>query len=93
MVPHHTTSPGRYQSLAQAIQPDQTSSRIKHAPTRPRNPIRETKNQWTNIGGWTNDAGLGAVVVSKILDAFFVSLTKSLRVDILLYLRSSLLEN
>jgi len=37
--------------LAQAIQPDQTSSRIKHAPTRPRNPIRETKNQWTNIGG------------------------------------------
>jgi transposase InsO family protein len=27
-----------------AIQPDQTSSRIKHAPTRPRNPIRETKN-------------------------------------------------
>ena len=48
---HHTTSSGRYQYLAQAIQPDQTSSRIKHAPTRPRNPIRETKNQWTNIGG------------------------------------------
>jgi transposase InsO family protein len=40
----HTTSLGRYQCLAQAIQPDQTSSRIKHAPTRPRNPIRETKN-------------------------------------------------
>jgi hypothetical protein len=34
-VPHHTASPGRYQCLAQAIQPDQTSSRIKHAPTRP----------------------------------------------------------
>jgi transposase InsO family protein len=43
-TPHHTTSLGRYQCLAQAIQPDQTSSRIKHAPTRPRNPIRETKN-------------------------------------------------
>ena len=26
---------------------------VKHAPTRPRNPIRETKNQWTNIAGWT----------------------------------------
>ena len=35
----------------QAIQPDQTSSRIKHAPTRPRNLVRETKNQWTNLGG------------------------------------------
>jgi hypothetical protein len=23
------------------------------APTRPRNPIRETKNEWANIGGWT----------------------------------------
>ena len=53
MVSHHTASPGRYQCLAQAIQPDQTSSRIKHAPTRPRNPIRETKNEWANIGGWT----------------------------------------
>ena len=47
----HTTSPGRYQYLAQAIQPDQTSSRIKHAPTRPRNPVRETQNQWANLGG------------------------------------------
>ena len=53
MVPHHTTSPRRYQCLAQAIQPDQTSSCIKHAPTRPRNLIRETKNQWANLGGWT----------------------------------------
>ena len=40
----HTTSPGRYQYLAQAIQPDQTSSRIEHETTRPRNLIRETKN-------------------------------------------------
>ena len=28
---------------------------IEHAPTRPRNLIRETKNQWTNLGGWTSD--------------------------------------
>ena len=56
MVPHHTASPGRYQCLAQAIQPDQTSSRIEHAPTRPRNLIRETKNQWANLGGWTEAA-------------------------------------
>ena len=48
---NHQTSLGRYQCLAQAIQPDQTSSCIEHAPTRPRNLIRETKNQWTNIGG------------------------------------------
>ena len=49
----HTTqtSPSRYQCLAQAIQPDQTSPCPKHAPTRPRNIIRETKNQWTNIVG------------------------------------------
>nr|AOE06771.1 hypothetical protein [uncultured bacterium] len=53
MVSHHTASPGRYQCLAQAIQPDQTSSRIEHATTRPRNLIRETKKQWTNLGGWT----------------------------------------
>ena len=49
----HTASPGHYQCLAQAIQPDQTSSRIEHAPTRPINLIRETKNQWANLGGWT----------------------------------------
>ena len=48
---NHQTSPGRKQRLAQAIQPDQTSSCIKHAPTSPRNPVRETKNQWTNIRG------------------------------------------
>ena len=48
---NHQTSPGRKQRLAQAIQPDQTSSCIKHVPTSPRNPVRETKNQWTNIRG------------------------------------------
>ena len=36
---------GRYQCLAQAIQPDQTSPCPKHETTRPRNLIRETKNQ------------------------------------------------
>ena len=36
---------GRYQCLAQAIQPDQTPSQIEHAPTRTRNLIKETKNQ------------------------------------------------
>ena len=51
MVPHRQTSPGRYQSLAQAIQPDQTSPCPKHAPATTRNPIRETKNQWANLGG------------------------------------------
>ena len=56
MVPHHHTSPGRYQCLAQAIQQDQTSPCPKHETTRPRNPIRENKNQWTNIGGQTGVA-------------------------------------
>ena len=44
-------SPGRYQCLAQAIQPDKILSRIEHAATRTRNLIRETKNQWTNLVG------------------------------------------
>jgi len=61
MVPHRTASPGRYQCLAQAIQPDQTSSRIEHARTRTRNLIRETKNQWANLGGWTTYRGKEAV--------------------------------
>jgi hypothetical protein len=28
-----------------------TDLHFEHAPTRPRNLIRETKNQWTNLGG------------------------------------------
>ncbi|MDA9855827.1 hypothetical protein N9C80_05300 [Paracoccaceae bacterium] len=48
---NHKTSSGRYQCLAPTIQPDQNSSRIAHDTTRPRNLIRETKNQWANLGG------------------------------------------
>ena len=39
----HMTSPGRYQCLAQAIQPDQTSLRIKHAPPAPETLLEKPK--------------------------------------------------
>ena len=35
MVPHHQTSSGRNQCLAQAIKPDQTPSSIEYELTRP----------------------------------------------------------
>ena len=47
MGPYHQTSRGRHQSLAQEIQPDQTSPCPKHAPASARNLISE----WAKIGG------------------------------------------
>ena len=46
MFPHHQTSSGRSQYLAQVIQPDQAASRIGHDTTHRRNFIRENKNKW-----------------------------------------------
>jgi hypothetical protein len=50
-TPHHTTSLDRNQRVTQAIQPDQTSSRIGHETTFSRDFIREYKNERANIGG------------------------------------------
>ena len=50
------TGTGRHQCLAQAIQPNQTSSRVRYAATSPCNLTREMPNYW--YGNWGLDTAV-----------------------------------
>jgi hypothetical protein len=67
MVPYHQTSSARDQFLVQAIQLCQSLSRIGFATTRPRNLLRETKDQWANLGRWTSRTGVGHLAKLLVL--------------------------
>ncbi len=51
MGDNNRAGPDRYQSLAQAIQSCSTASGSQHAPTRSRNTMRETPDQWPKHKG------------------------------------------